>query len=523
MFSLLLALAFASPTPKSNVVGFPLKRSFSKHDVLGRFEKLRKRDNTVSLTLQNEFTIYTCNLLVGTPAQNISVVLDTGSSDLWVMDSSNPYCEGSSSSTVPQNDQIECSDSQVFTASDSSSFSNNNTEFSINYGDGSFASGYWGTDTVSFSGHSIDSTSFGVANQSNSSSCVFGVGPEYGESTVTTIQGSDGTMSPTYENIPMRMKSMGLISSLSYSLWLNSIDAQEGNILFGGVDQGKYSGSLGLVPVLYSTLHSSKPAQPTAFNIMLNGLSLFDNSGTSQNLVSCALPVLLDSGTSLTYLPQEFVDLIAQSIGAQYSQSIQMYVASCSYGGGIGFDFSGVQIQVPISNMMLSLSDSRTGETAVDSNGNGVCALGLYPVSQGVDLSLHYILGDSFLRSAYVVYDMENWEIALANANDSGSEDIVEIISTIPSATSAASYSSTSADTAFDTTTPTFTLTTGSFTGSISGDSRGATNSGQSQRPTTSRQSQGSGSNGSPSNTSSGGASSLELSSWMFGVILFLL
>ncbi|RGP69580.1 hypothetical protein FSPOR_4684 [Fusarium sporotrichioides] len=47
------------------------------------------------------------------------------------------------------------------------------------------------------------------------------------------------------------------------------------------------------------------------------------------------------------------------------------------------------------------------------------------------------ILGDIFLRGAYMVYDYENLEISLAQYNDGGKGDIHEIVRNVPGATQA--------------------------------------------------------------------------------------
>ena len=73
------------------------------------------------------------------------------------------------------------------------------------------------------------------------------------------------------------------------------------------------------------------------------------------------------------------------------------------------------------------------------SNGEPVCAIGILPSSYKFAL-----LGDTFLRNAYVVYDLENDQIALAQANANTTDSNIEaIVSTIPSATPASLYSAT--------------------------------------------------------------------------------
>lgn len=103
-----------------------------------------------------------------------------------------------------------------------------------------------------------------------------------------------------------------------------------------------------------------------------------------------------------------------------------------NYGfGGSG----GPTIAVQVSQLVLPLT-MPNGRNPTYSNGAAACQLGIQPAG-----NLPVLFGDTFLRSAYVVYDLDNNRVALAQTdfNATGS-NVVAFESggaAIPSATSA--------------------------------------------------------------------------------------
>ena len=89
---------------------------------------------------------YYGSIAIGTPPVAYNVILDTGSADLWVADSS-----------CSQN----CQGIQTFDTTTSSTYTNLTEEFSIKYGSGS-ASGTLATDVVQMAGFQVKEQAFGV-------------------------------------------------------------------------------------------------------------------------------------------------------------------------------------------------------------------------------------------------------------------------------------------------------------------------------------------------------------------------
>lgn len=249
-------------------------------------------------------------------------------------------------------------------------------------------------------------------------------------------EASRETANVVYPNLPIAMQEGGIINSVAYSLWLNDLGANTGSILFGGIDVDKYVGNMIRVPVLPTN------QQYVYFTVSMASLEATSPSG-SDVLTSSELPleVILDSGTTLSYLPQDMASQVWNEVGAAYDNSLQMAVIPCSYAnhaGSFSFLFAGSdgpRINVTMDELVLSLS---TGAQPRFSDGphqgQTVCEFGIQNSS-----AAPYLLGDTFLRSAYVVYDLVNNEIGLAQTDfNSTKSNVVAFASkgaAIPSST----------------------------------------------------------------------------------------
>lgn len=448
--AVILAAVSEASVPKG-VAKFNIKGSSSKEPLLPRLASnkkeadLQKRADkkTVQAELDNQYNHYTMEIEVGTPGQKQHVLIDTGSSDLWVIGKGNKYC--ASNDTEEEMAEhgltfIDCKeDSGTFDKKKSKSFKSNGTEFFISYGDTTYAEGELATDVVKIGDTKLEKAIFAVADSTNSTPGVFGVGYPGNEATVIDVNTGKVDKSKEYSNFPVMLKEEGLIDSVSYSLWLNDPDSKEGNILFGGVDHKKYEGKLGKVPFI--NLQTKYFDNPTAFYVMLSNLGFKgDKDDDTTNIMSNNFPVLLDSGTTNCILPKDVVELVAEALGAKYIAREQAYFRECDESdkaGYLEFDFSGVKIQVASSEMLLPVRDFDDKQLKLDS-GKPVCMVAMTPAMSSDTL----ILGDSFLRSAYVVYDLENYEAAMAQVKFNQTDtDIEAIKSEIPKATQASGYS----------------------------------------------------------------------------------
>ncbi|KAF8425703.1 aspartic peptidase domain-containing protein [Tirmania nivea] len=401
-------LVVPNGTPK--VVSFPFtKVNKNPYNIPYRNRRYRKRaDKTILQILDNADYLYYANITIGTPPQNLRLHIDTGSSDLWVESTESTFCQDSSN---------PCARTGTYDRSSSSSYEYVNSEFHISYADKEFSQGDYAKETFGVGDAKVIGLQFGIGLETTSSEGIMGIGYNTNEVQVDWL-GKD-----PYPNLIDLMVEQGHIQSRAYSLWLNDLDADTGEILFGGIDTAKYKGKLHTIPIDTRKGKSS----PSEFMVTLTSIGLTNNISQTMSLTSSTfgIPVLLDSGTTYTYIPASLYQKLAAEIGAQYVSGTS--VVGCSlrdYNGTVDFDFSGFQVNVPFSELVVDAFDIYGYPITFD-DGEQLCFFGIFPETSP-DGS--YVLGDTFLRSAYVVYDLDNAEISLANVhfNVSGS-DIMEI------------------------------------------------------------------------------------------------
>jgi hypothetical protein len=185
-----------------------------------------------------------------------------------------------------------------------------------------------------------------------------------------------------YENLPVKLASQGHIQSAAFSMFLNDVDSRTGTVLFGGIDKSHF-----------------------------------------------------------TYLPDAIAKAIYKQVDATYVEDQGLAFVPCTdrdSSHSITFTFDDpLSIVVPYSELVLNIPTSR-GRRPVFDNGRAACLFGIAPAE-----SESNVLGDTFMRSAYVVFDLANNEISMAQAaaaGDGTQSDVAEIgvgKSAVPGATRA--------------------------------------------------------------------------------------
>uniref|UniRef100_A0A8C0G6C9 cathepsin E n=1 Tax=Chelonoidis abingdonii TaxID=106734 RepID=A0A8C0G6C9_CHEAB len=225
-----------------------LRKILREHGQLSKFWKAQKLDmiqytedcSTVPETepLMNYLDMeYFGQISIGTPPQNFTVLFDTGSSNLWVP---SIYCVSKACGK--------------FHPSDSSTYSEVGTPFSIQYGTGSL-SGIIGSDQVTVS-RPISRCSFLVGHHD----CRTFPGPAPKEPGNTFLDAEfDGILGLAYPSLAVdgvtpvfdNMMAQNLVDLPIFSVYMNRNPDSSvgGELVFGGFDPSHFSGTLNWVPV----------------------------------------------------------------------------------------------------------------------------------------------------------------------------------------------------------------------------------------------------------------------------------
>ncbi|KAJ5818617.1 hypothetical protein N7474_004208 [Penicillium riverlandense] len=389
----------ASGTAGPKVVSLPLYRNEGRSIV---------KRNSASVLLDYSLDSFWLNATVGTPPQPVQLVLDTGSSDVWV------FGPGSCGSDRCYGHYYDDSQSSTARLVDKGGFYSS-------YGDGTEVWGDYISDDFQVSSIKIKDLNFAVATRETIGEMgIMGIGFDTNEAITETG-------AKPYKNIIDLMVDQGLINSRAYSLWLNDLESGIGSILFGGYDTGKFKGNL--IPIAIQP--DAQSGQITSMTIPWTSLSITDPTQGTMTLTanSFAQPALLDSGTTLSYIPRDLYDQVASFANVFYADD-GTGIVECevmqSYRGTLNFEFdgsSGPVIPVPFSEFCPPLLDIY-GNLVPLSNGYTACSFGFGPAQDDEPI----ILGDTFLRSAYVVYNLDRQEIAIApTVFESDESNIVEI------------------------------------------------------------------------------------------------
>ncbi|KAB5585870.1 aspartic peptidase domain-containing protein [Coniochaeta sp. 2T2.1] len=301
---------------------------------------------------------------VGSAATPMYMLLDTGAGTTWVMGSN---CESEA-----------CQMHNTFGPSSSKTYQGTKDSFSIHYGSGN-VTGVLAKDTLSMAGMSL-SMSFGVASDTSRDFKNF---PFDGILGVSMSRGAtDNFLTVVGESKVLQSNMFGVFLSRS------SDGVNTGEVTFGGIDDSKYTG-----PVTYSPVSAEARGD---WAIPMDGMAYDGTDAGVKNRLA-----YLDTGTSYIFGPPEDVAALHKLIpGAKGDNNGFAYKVPCDSIKTLTITFSGVAYTLSPKDWMSPPA-------------GGVCTSNFYGQAVVKD---SWLLGDSFLKNVYSVFDVDQKRIGLAPA-----------------------------------------------------------------------------------------------------------
>ncbi|KZV73513.1 acid protease [Peniophora sp. CONT] len=315
---------------------------------------------------------YIGTVSIGTPAQNLEVVLDTGSSDLWVATTGCTSCP---------------SGTTEFNTGDTSSFKSSGNSVTFQYGSGQ-ASGQVGTDTVSMGGFTVNgATVTGVTSVSNNIitgpvSGIMGLGFQALSNTQSTPFWQSLLNSNQLANPEMSF----YIARNAASITSNDQETNGGIFTLGGTNSSLFQGDID-----FNNFPQGSQASywlQTVSQLTLNGNTI-DIGDSGSNTAA------IDTGTTLLGGPSQAVNAFWSQVSGARNLSNGMFAFPCDTDLSVTLSFGGKQW--PIKSEDINFG----------SIGQGYCQGAIFDVTQGAATNQNtpsWIVGDTFLKNVYSVF-----------------------------------------------------------------------------------------------------------------------
>ncbi|RPD78625.1 acid protease [Lentinus tigrinus ALCF2SS1-7] len=411
----LVAATLATPTNVPSPLHVPLtRRSANRNASIERFAShaehvrnkygfknttlaLGKRAQTVGVGIidQNADSSYIGQVTIGTPPQSFKIVLDTGSSDLWVA-----ATECLSCGQTPPFDPTKSSTIQQVTG-----LGGQAQTITIRYGSGR-VDGILASDTVSMSGFTVNPQRLVVVEQMTDGlldgdvSGIMGLAFEALASTQAT---------PFWQ----ALVNSNQFNSPEISFWLArhlddvnpAVEEAGGVMTLGGTNSSLFSGD-----IEFNSLVNDGP--PSFWMLELTGVTVQGKS-VSVPTGSSALSAI-DTGTTLIGGPSDAVQAIYSAVPGAQALNGQMegfFAFPCSTKVDISMAFGGKLWPISEADMNLGTVSP------------GMCLGGIFDLTLGSSVGSGggnptWVVGDTFLKNVYSVFRANPAAVGFAQLSD---------------------------------------------------------------------------------------------------------
>ncbi|XP_023866901.1 cathepsin D [Salvelinus sp. IW2-2015] len=305
---------------------------------------------------------------IGTPPQDFTVLFDTGSSNLWVPSIHCSFLD------------VACWLHHRYNSKKSSTYVQNGTKFSIQYGRGSL-SGFISGDTVSLAGMQVTGQQFGEAVKQPG--ITFAVARFDGVLGMGYPTISVNKITPVFDTA-MAAK---LLPQNIFSFYISRdpLAAVGGELMLGGTDPLYYTGDLHYVNV----------TRKAYWQIEMSNVEV----GNQLTLCKAGCQAIVDTGTSLIIGPVEEVRALHKAIGA-LPLLMGEYWIDCKKVPSlpvIAFNLGGKMFNLTGDDYILKESQM----------GLKICLSGFMAMDIPPPAGPLWILGDVFIGRYYSVFDRD--------------------------------------------------------------------------------------------------------------------
>jgi len=312
---------------------------------------------------------------LGTPAQNFSVVFDTGSSNLWVPST---RCSDLACIMHPRYDLTK-----------SSTYVANGTQFHIQYGSGEL----WGVisqETLMMGNLAIQNQGF--AESTKEPSIPFAVAKFDGILGMGWPKISVEGVVPPFNNLIDQK----LVDQPVFSFWLNRNQADQngGELMLGGTNSAHMASDVSYLPI----------TREAYWQFHMDGVQIVGN----QSFCSGGCEAIADTGTSLIVGPTADVKALNKALGARSlpnGESI-FNCAKISTLPDINFTLGGKVFTLTYKDYVLT----------VQQGPEVMCISGFMGMDIPPPAGPLWILGDVFIGKYYTVFDYGNARVGFALA-----------------------------------------------------------------------------------------------------------
>lgn len=219
-----------------------------------------------------------------------------------------------------------------------------------------------------------------------------------------------------YDPFVFQLAAQGIITKPIFSVSMSSFHhtGWSGEIIFGGINSEKYTGDIYYSPVLHVK------GEKTYWMVEGEGVTI--QSGDKM-LLNHTFPtnrgVIIDTGTTLTYVDRALSEEIIMAIAGrriQLDPASGTYPLSCQSAlPHDTFDLvlaNHLKISIPVQDLIIPLDGKPVNQSSQ-------CIFGVAPwmttgTSAKMDRNGWILVGDSVLRSTFLIFDMENHQIGFA-------------------------------------------------------------------------------------------------------------